>query len=66
VRNSAHRFGGSHAQRDLLDLTLIEAALRDGQPGLASALAAERAAVRPLSPLARLFLVRAAELEPAA
>jgi len=66
VRNSAHRFGGSHAQRDLLDLTLIEAALRDGQPGLASALAAERAAVRPLSPLAKLFLVRAAELEPAA
>jgi tetratricopeptide (TPR) repeat protein len=66
VRNSAHRFGGSHAQRDLLDLTMIEAALRDGQPGLASALAAERAAVRPLSPLAKLFLVRAAELEPAA
>jgi tetratricopeptide (TPR) repeat protein len=66
VRNSAHRFGGSHAQRDLLDLTMIEAALRDGQPGLASALAAERAAVRPLSPLAKLFLIRAAELEPAA
>jgi hypothetical protein len=66
VRNSAHRFGGSHAQRDLLDLTLIEAALRDGQQGLAAALAAERAAVRPLSPLAKLFLVRAAELERAA
>ena len=28
VRSIAHRFGGSHAQRDLLDLTLIEAALR--------------------------------------
>ena len=47
VRNIAHRFGGSHAQRDLLDLTLIEAALRDGQQALAAALAAERAAVRP-------------------
>jgi hypothetical protein len=30
-----------------------------------AALAAERA-VRPLSPLAKLFLIRAAELEPAA
>ena len=26
----AHRFGGSHAQRDLIDLTLIEAARRGG------------------------------------
>ena len=50
VRNTAQRFGGSHAQRDLIDLTLIEAALRDGQPALASALAAERQAVRPSSP----------------
>lgn len=28
VRDEAHRFGGSHAQRDVLTLTLIEAALR--------------------------------------
>jgi hypothetical protein len=66
VRNIAHRFGGSHAQRDLLDLTLMEAALRDGQAGLAAALAAERAAVRPTSPLARLFVQRAAALAQAA
>jgi hypothetical protein len=66
VRNIAHRFGGSHAQRDLLDLTLIEAALRDGQHALASALAAERAAVKPCSPLARLLVTRAAELRRAA
>ena len=39
----AHRFGGSHAQRDLIDLTLIEAALRGGDRPLAAALAAERA-----------------------
>ncbi len=42
IRNIAHRFGGSHAQRDVLDLTLIEAALRSGQKALAAALAAER------------------------
>ena len=40
VREFAHRFGGSHAQRDLLDLTLIEAALRSGQAALAKALCA--------------------------
>jgi len=44
VRNIAHRFGGSHAQRDLLDQTLIAAAHRSGQAGLAGALQAERAA----------------------
>jgi tetratricopeptide (TPR) repeat protein len=66
VRNIAHRFGGSHAQRDLLDLTLIEAAFRDGQKALASALAAERAAVKPTSPLARLFVKRAEDMAKAA
>ncbi len=30
IRAIAHRFGGSHAQRDVIDLTLIEAALRAG------------------------------------
>jgi hypothetical protein len=66
VRNIAHRFGGSHAQRDLLDLTLIEAALRCGHQGLARALTTERAALRPTSPLARLFVERAAAVEQAA
>lgn len=47
VRRNAYRFGGSHAQRDLLDLTLIEAALRSGEGALASALIAERRAMRP-------------------
>jgi hypothetical protein len=42
VRNIAARFGGSHAQRDLLDLTLIEAAKKSGQKGLAEALLHER------------------------
>jgi hypothetical protein len=58
-RGIANRFGGSHAQRDVLDLTLIEAALRSGQRDLATALAAERVAAKPESPLARLFARRA-------
>ena len=61
IRSHAHRFGGSHAQRDLLDLTLIEAALRSGDRPLAAALAAERAAMRPASPLAQRFVARAAQ-----
>jgi hypothetical protein len=66
VRNVAHRFGGSHAQRDVLDLTLIKATLRSGQQSIATALASERAATRPKSPLARLFVQRAAEMKKAA
>ncbi len=59
IRNIAHRFGGSHAQRDVLDLTLIEAAFRSGQKALAAALAAERIEAKPANPLARLFVNRA-------
>jgi hypothetical protein len=47
VRAHAHRFGGSHAQRDLLQLTTTEAALRAGRRSLARALIAERLAVKP-------------------
>lgn len=47
IRHVSHRFGGSHAQRDIIDLTLIEAAQRDGQRTLAEALRAERAFARP-------------------
>jgi hypothetical protein len=66
VRNIAHRFGGSHAQRDVLDLTLVEAAIRSGQHAVAAALTAERAALRPASPLTRLFATRTARLKQAA
>jgi hypothetical protein len=66
VRNIAHRFGGSHAQRDIIDLTLIEAAFRADQSGLAAALASERAALRPTSPLANLFVQRARQMAKAA
>ncbi|HEY0825930.1 MAG TPA: tetratricopeptide repeat protein [Ramlibacter sp.] len=47
IRHCAHVFGGSHAQRDVLDLTLLEAARRAGLEGLASGLDAERTALRP-------------------
>ena len=47
VRHEAHRFGGSHAQRDLIDLTLIEAAERGGEHDLADALRREREAPMP-------------------
>jgi hypothetical protein len=43
IRSVSHRFGGSHAQRDLIDQTLIEAARRAGQDLLADALQHERA-----------------------
>jgi tetratricopeptide (TPR) repeat protein len=55
LRNIAQRFGGSHAQRDLIDLTLIEAARRAGETGLVRALANERLALKPRSPLARRY-----------
>lgn len=49
VRSRASRFGGSHAQRDVLDLTLIAAAGRAGETGLERALLAERAEAQPLN-----------------
>ncbi|RZI98713.1 MAG: hypothetical protein EOO54_28640 [Haliea sp.] len=42
VRSTSYAMGGSVAQRDLLDLTLIDAARRAGQAALAAALQQER------------------------
>jgi tetratricopeptide (TPR) repeat protein len=50
VRTIAHRFGGSHAQRDLVHLTLVEAALRARNFKLARALVSERTQLKPTSP----------------
>jgi tetratricopeptide (TPR) repeat protein len=47
VRYDAIRIGGSYAQRDIVNQTLIAAAERSGRWTLARALLAERAAVRP-------------------
>jgi hypothetical protein len=66
VRSISHRFGGSHAQRDVIDLTLIEAAFRAGYGALAAALATERADRRHESPLSQLFVRRAGTLAQAA
>lgn len=61
VRAIAHRFGGSHAQRDLLELTLIEAARRANDVALVRALSAERLRSKPASPLAQRYRFFAAE-----
>jgi len=43
-------FGGSHAQRDAIQQTLVEAAIRSGQRSLAQCLVSERIWVKPDSP----------------
>jgi tetratricopeptide (TPR) repeat protein len=55
LRSYANRFGGSNAQRDILNQTLIEAARRSGQAGLARNLVNERSVHKPFSPLTRRF-----------
>ena len=50
------QIGGSHAQRDVVDWTLAEAAVRAGQRDVALALAHERLAARPRSAPNRRFL----------
>jgi len=49
VRDGANRFGGSHAQRDLLTLTLIDAASLAGLPATARHYARERLVHKPES-----------------
>ncbi|MFN4023331.1 MAG: tetratricopeptide repeat protein [Hyphomonas sp.] len=52
VRGIAQRFGGSHAQRDVLTLTALHAAILAGMKSTAEALAHERVQHKPLSPWA--------------
>jgi tetratricopeptide (TPR) repeat protein len=47
IRPRANAVGGSHAQRDVIDLTLIAAAARAGDDSLARALFTERVARKP-------------------
>jgi hypothetical protein len=51
--------GGSHAQRDVIDWIIAEAALRGGQRDVAISLAYERLGTRPRSAVNRDFLRRA-------
>ena len=64
ARYIANSFGGSHAQRDIIDWTLTEAAIRGGLTDLAEALANERLALKPHSPVNRSFLNRAQAVLP--
>jgi hypothetical protein len=49
IRRTLHRFGGSHAQRDVLQRTLLESALRSGRFEFAAELLSERLAERETS-----------------
>ena len=62
VEASLWRMGGSIAQRDLVDWTLTEAAIRAGSRSVALSLANERLALRPRSVVNRHFQERAAHL----
>ncbi|PAU48870.1 tetratricopeptide repeat protein [Streptomyces albireticuli] len=50
LRYRLHTFGGSHAQRDAVQRTLLEAALRAGRADVARTLLSERTGLRPVSP----------------
>jgi tetratricopeptide (TPR) repeat protein len=50
IRYRIHEFGGSHAQRDAVQRTLLEAAIRSGRAELARSLLSERIGVKPHSP----------------
>ena len=59
IRFDLWQIGGSHAQRDVVDWTLTEAAIRAGQRDIALSLAHERLATRPRSATNRRFLRQA-------
>ncbi|HTU74763.1 MAG TPA: tetratricopeptide repeat protein [Trebonia sp.] len=59
ARHEASVVGGSHAQRDIIDLTLIAAAARGGEAALVRALVAERVARKPPAAASALALVLA-------
>ena len=46
IRTRVHHFGGSHAQRDAVERTLLDAAIRAGRHELAAALVSERLSMR--------------------
>ncbi len=59
VRPIVARFGGSNAQRDVIDQTMMAAAIRGGLGSRAVSLANERLSRKPHGPLARRFAERA-------
>jgi hypothetical protein len=63
VRSRSYRIGGSHAQRELVQLTVIGAALAARNGRLARALAAERTEQKPASPHNWRLTARALEAQ---
>lgn len=53
TRAQAHRLGGSHAQRDLIDQSLLAAAVQAGDQPVGRALLNERRLAKPITPLTR-------------
>jgi len=69
IRTRVHEFGGSHAQRDAVERTLLEAAIRASRTDLARALVSERLSVRECNTYAwskRAGLLAAASDQPGA
>jgi hypothetical protein len=64
LRAKSHRFGGSHAQRDMFSWTLTEAAVRLGDRRLADAFVAERLSWKPKSPINHGWAMRVDKLTP--
>ncbi len=62
-RYIANGFGGSHAQRDIIDCTLVEAALRGGLRTVSRSLAQERLALKPHSPVSKRLLKQTDQIE---
>ena len=57
-RHNAHLFGGSIAQRDILNLTLLAAASRSGDQAMVDGLIAERTLLRPHTPLTNFLALQ--------
>lgn len=66
VRGLAQRFGGSHAQRDLIDQTLIAAAAQGTRRAVGRALLNERLMAKASSPLTRHWAEHLQMKEPSA
>jgi len=58
LRASAQRIGGSHAQRDVIDQTLLAAAAKGGRHDFARALVNERVMAKPITPLTQYWADR--------
>lgn len=59
VRDRAYRFGGSHAQRDIINLTLLSAAAKSGDTKLSRYLLNERQMNKPIATLGQRIVAAA-------